>query len=66
MPGAKAVTLEPKRRPRGPSWRQSEGKPMEAAGLVLPTQGPWSQPTPVTRPIFSDWESWSMAASAFV
>jgi hypothetical protein len=46
--------------------KQSEGYPIELAALVLPTQLPPCQPTPVTIPILSFADSFASAAVALV
>jgi hypothetical protein len=46
--------------------KQSDGYPIDPASLVLPTHGPFDQPTPVTIPIFSLWDSFASAAVALV
>ena len=41
------MTLSPNLTPKGPSWRQIDGKPNRGTAPVLPTQGPICHPVPV-------------------
>jgi len=51
--------------PKGPSCRQSSGKPIAAMAAMLPTQGPFSHPIPVAKAALLVFESFASAVLAF-
>jgi len=52
--------------PNGPSCKHSSGNPIVEIAARFPTQGPFSQPTPVTREILFAELSFASAVAAFV
>lgn len=61
MPAGKADTFCAYRTPNGPSCKHSAGNPIADIAARFPTQGPFSHPTPVTKPIF--WVVLSLASA---